>query len=212
MASSGLVIKKLSVASGVPLPWLDRSLRPLRTADLIALGGGGGRYQKAEAHFQVSHILNVVWGLAGHLPSDAAEAAIIVNGLRLVRTDEAGAPVSARGGPTMGDAMAATLTAAAEYLRAKARGGPPEPWPPIPSAITISLRGGQFAEVHWEGFARQRDLYIPEGGYTSRGALSQTTTVGRPILVAAAELLGDTLNHQERLRAASAHENAASST
>jgi len=162
----------------------------LRAAGLIAIGGGGGRNQKAEAHFRASHLLNLVWGLAGHLPSDAAETAAVVNALRRVGPDEAR--------PTMGEAMAETLTAAAEHARTRAMGGPPEPWPVFPAAVVITMVGTRSAEVHWPG-GRPRDLFVPVGPYQTRGDIARTTTIGRRVLAAAVALLVDTLDHQARL-------------
>lgn len=157
--------------------------------------GRHGRGQ-TEGHYQAGHLMNVLFGLPGNLPSDAAEVAGIIGALRRVEVNAAGEQTVGR--LTMAEAMTQMLTEVAEFLiAAKAavdRGEAPGPWPPVPSAIVISLNMPRSALVHWAGYGRRTDTFIPEGTYLGGGALWKTTTIGRYLILTAAELLADTLS------------------
>jgi DNA-binding transcriptional ArsR family regulator len=79
MAASMQVIERMADASGVLPSTLDRTLRPLREANLVPMGEKGRG--KSRGQYEPHHLVNVILGLAGYQPSDAETA------VRLLRRD-----------------------------------------------------------------------------------------------------------------------------
>jgi hypothetical protein len=82
MATSGQVIERLGEVLGLSsLSSLDRSLRPLREAELVPMGRAGRA--SSHGHYEAKHLANMIMGLAGAQPSDAAEAVKLLRPLKL---------------------------------------------------------------------------------------------------------------------------------
>src|SRR4051812_15301251 len=85
MSVASQVVEQLAAVSGRNRFTLIRMLGTLRAAKLVPKGGPGGG--KSSAHFSVGHLANVLLGLAGPEPSDAAEASARLARLRAMKFD-----------------------------------------------------------------------------------------------------------------------------
>jgi hypothetical protein len=87
MALSGSIIERFAEVSGVMPSSIDRMLRPLRDAEMVARGEPGRTPKQGsdriprKGHYEPPHLTNVIFGFAGAQPSDAAEAVKVLRPL-----------------------------------------------------------------------------------------------------------------------------------
>ena len=191
MAGAHQVRSMMAEVSGSNPSTIDRMLRTLLTAGLVPKGTPGRG--QANGQFEAAHLVNVLFGFAGHQPSDAAEAAEILGGLQHRWMYLAGNPEGQQVEepcPTLHENLTKLVDGIGRWMLEQRTAASAAPQPHYPTGILLNLHLPRAADVMWVG---RRDVYVPRGGYSSQGDVGRQTSLGPHMIHAAGRLWADTL-------------------
>jgi hypothetical protein len=212
MATLAESLESLSAATSVKEVTLDRLSKELRAVGLWPTGRRGGR--SFAAHVEAPHLVNMLLGMAGAMPSDGPETVALLRPLRLVGRTGLGNgkpdPIGLEGGMTLGQRLEAEISAMAfsvieqgGIVHAKqhdavsggwALGLTPRPEMPTARISCVDEQGNGWSDTYHPAqglLAHFMESQAPIPG------LTRHVTISRDVLWTAAELLAHTLQHIE---------------
>jgi hypothetical protein len=180
MAMTGLVIPEIANVSGLLPSTVDRMLRVLRAAGMVAMGKPGrGR---EHGHYSPSDLANVILGMAGPQPSDAAEA---VMRLRDLKNNE---------GNLLGDTLEQQIAEVAANLESEQINVIEAL---LPSDLSMCF-DAPHASMDWDADSTNR-CHMPffrQRPTEHVGYVTRSTTVNRQVIFVAGRLWLDTLRQR----------------